>query len=194
MKMMKLTHTHLMAGLAICVVAIILVIYKIEDDRKNRDASSAIVHDEGSSSAARSQGTDKGLPRSARRKRAARENLGVLQRLGYVLTADDIGDHTAEGNVQVKTPKGDIFRSERMSISSDGDNIFLYGSIKLERSTSGFVWGYMGADAFGRIAVDGSSQSFKGKPLSMYEPGSTFIPSTAFKGKAVIASPPNKNK
>ncbi len=177
---MKRAHTYLLAGLTICVVAIVLVIYKIEGDRKNRDVSSTIVNDEGTSSAERSQGLDGGMPRSAHRQRAARENIGVLSPLGYVLTADDIGDHTAKGNVQIITPEGDILRSDSMSISPDGDNIFLQGHILVESTSGGQVFtrafvdmeSSSNVDTFASLALDGSSQSFIG--TEVYLPGSIF--------------------
>lgn len=178
---MKGAHTYFFTGLAICVVAIISVIYKIEDDRKNRDTSFSIVSGGGTSSAERSQGRDGGMPRSARRQRPAREHLGVLSRLGYVLTADDIGDHTAKGNVKVIVPDGTILRSHSITISSGRDNIFLhsksdrdhnsfYSGILVE-PTSGDQMYYLDGPAV--IALDGSSKLFKGKPL--YAPGSTFM-------------------
>ena len=85
-KVMKPTHISLLAGLGICVVAAILLICKIEDSRKNRDTPSTAFIGDDISSVESSQVLNRDLPRSTRRLRAARENLGVLSRFGYVLT------------------------------------------------------------------------------------------------------------
>jgi hypothetical protein len=169
---MKPPRISLLAGLGICVAAVILLIGKIEDNPKNRDTSSTVFIGDDISSVESSQLINRDLPGSTRRQRAARENLDVLSRLGYVLTADEVGDHKAEGKVHITAPDGRIFKSDSMSISSDGENILLHGSV-LVVSVSGSVEGRMGPDAFARIALDGSSQVFIGTPL--YEPGSTFM-------------------
>ena len=59
-----------------------------------------------------------------------------------------------------------------MSISSDGAEIFLHGSV-IVTNKSLILKMFNDADSFARIALDGSSQSFTGTP--MFEPGSTFI-------------------
>jgi hypothetical protein len=169
---MKSPRISLLAGLGICVVAVILLICKIEGNRKNRDALSTVFIGDDISSVESSQLMNRDLHRSTRRQRAAPENLRVLSRLGYVLTADEVGDHKAKGKVHITAPDGRIFKSDSMSISSDGENILLHGWV-LVMSGSGFVEGRTGADAFARIALDGSSQEFIGTPL--YEPGSTFM-------------------
>ena len=167
---MKRPHLSLLSGLAICIVAAILVICKMEDNGKNRNASSAIFIGEGISSVEPNQLMNRDMPRSARRQCVARENLGVLSGLGYVLTADIIRDYTAKGKVKIIAPDGTILRSDSMSISSDGDNIILQGAVSVV-SESGFIRGSRDADSVAIIALDGSSQSFIGVPL--YEPGST---------------------
>lgn len=167
---MKRPQTYLLVTLAICVIAIILVRYKIEDGRKNRDESSTISHDERTSLAEPGRGMNGGMPRSTHRQRRTHVNISVLSRLGYVLTADDVGDHTAKGNVVIITPEGDILKSESMSISSDGDNIFLYGSISAV-SESGIVRRSIDVNSFARIALDGSSQTFQG--VALYSRGTT---------------------
>jgi hypothetical protein len=187
MESIKSPHVTLMAGLAICVATAILVICKIEDNRKNRDAMSTVLIGDDISSVESSQLMNRDLPRSTRRQRTARENLGVLSRLGYVLAADEIGDHKAEGKVHITAPDGRIFKSDSMSISSDGENILLHGWV-IVVSGSGFVEGRSGADAFARIALDGSSQKFIGAPL--YEPGSTF--NAPYNVNSVIKLLPNQ--
>jgi len=118
---MKRAQTSFVAGLTICVITIILVIYyKTEADRKNQDNPYSSVHHGSSSSAEHRQG----------------ESIDVLSQLGYLLTADVIEDHRAKDNVQLITPEGSIIRSDSVSISSDGNDIFLNGNIKVE-STSG---------------------------------------------------------
>jgi hypothetical protein len=170
-KAMKPPHKSLLAGFGIFVGAVILLISKIEANRKNRDVSSTVFIGDDISSVESSQVMNLDLPRSTRRQRATRENLGVLSRLGYVLIADVVGDHEAKGKVRITAPDGSILKSDSMSISSDGENILLHGWVFVE-SWSGVVEGCTGADAFARIALDGSSQEFIGTPL--YEPGSTF--------------------
>ena len=169
---MKRTHTSFVAGLAICVVAIILVIYKTEVDRKNRDDSPSTVNCDDASSAERRQEREGAMPRKTRRQRSARENIDVLSGLGYVLAADDIGDHRAKGNVQIISPEGAILRSDSVSISSDGDNIFLVGNIKVELISDGQLstLEYKGTDSFAKIALDGGAVSFEGKGNFAFKP------------------------
>lgn len=169
---MKHPHISLLAGLAICVVAAILVICKIEDNRKYRNAASTIFRDNSSTSVEHNPLMHGDKPISTRRERPARENLGVLSRLGFVLTADDIGDHKAKGNVKIITPNGIILRSDRMSISPDGTNIYLHGSVVVTKKSL-ILKMFNDTDSFARIALDGSSQTFTGTP--MFEPGNTFI-------------------
>ncbi len=169
---MKRPHISLLAGLAICVVAAILVICKIEDNRKDRNATSTIFRGNGITSVEPNPLMNGDKPSSTRRERAVGENLGVLSRLGYVLTADDIGDHKAKGHVKIISPNGTILRSNSMSISSDGATIFLRGSVTVERELL-ILKMFNDPDSSAKIALDGSSQSFTGTP--MYEPGSTFI-------------------
>lgn len=170
---MKRRHMSLLAGLAICVVAAILVICKIEDSRKNRTASSTDLNGEGITSVEPNQLMYGANTSSTRRQRAERENLGVLSRLGYELTADHIGGHSAKGNVKIVSPNGINLRSDSMSISSDGTNIFLHGSVTV-LNKSAILRMFKGADSFARIALDGSSQSFTGTSM-LFEPGSSFI-------------------
>ena len=183
---MKPPHIYLLAGLVICVVAVILVISKIEANFKNRDTYSNVFNGDENTSVVSDKLMNRDLPRSTRRQRAARENLAVLSRFGYVLTADNVGDHKAEGKVHITAPDGRILKSDSMTISSDGENILLHGSVSVV-SESGPIRYSSYADSFARIALDGSSQSFVGTLL--YEPGSTFmIPNTA---KAEIEHSPN---
>ena len=151
----------LLAGLAICAATAILVICKIEDNRKNRTASSTDLIDEGITSVDPNQLMNRDNTSSIRRQRAERENLSVLLRLGYELTADHIGDHNAKGNVKIVSPNGTNLRSDSMSISLDGTNIFLHGSVRVDRNSL-LLKSFKGADSFARIALDGSSQSFTG--------------------------------
>jgi len=163
---MKRAQTSFVAGLTICVITIILVIYyKTEADRKNQDNPYSSVNHGSSSSAKHRQVGDQTIPRTKRRQRSVRESIDVLSQLGYLLTADVIEDHRAKDNVQLITPEGSIIRSDSVSISSDGNDIFLNGNIKVE-STSGDQLStieYSGVDSFAKIALDGSSSSFKGK-------------------------------
>jgi hypothetical protein len=170
---MKRPHISLLAGLAICVATAILVICKIEDHRKNRTASSAILIDESITSVEPNQSINGDNTSSARRQRAKRGNLSMLSRLGYELTADHIGDHNAKGNVKIVSPNGINLRSDSMSISLDGTNIFLHGSVTVQNK-SAILRMFKGADSFARIALDGSSQSFTGTSV-LFEPGSSFI-------------------
>ena len=111
------------------------------------------------------QESEADTPRAAHRQLSARENIDVLSRLGFVLTADDIGDHRAKGNVQIISPDGAILRSDSVSISSDGDNIFLTGNIKVEFLSDGppSAMESNDADSFAKIALDGGAFSFQGK-------------------------------
>ena len=158
-------NIFLLAGLLICVAAVFLVISKTVEGRKSGDDSSSTFLRESKSSAEHGQESEADTPRAAHRQRSARENIDVLSRLGFVLTADDIGDHRAKGNVQIISPDGAILRSDSVSISSDGDNIFLTGKIKVELLSDGppSAMEANNADSFAKIALDGGAFSFQGK-------------------------------
>ena len=158
---MKRAHIHTLAGLAICVIAMILITYKINNDHKNRDHLSATMNNEALSSINPSRGIDDDIARAKQRQRTTRKNLDVLSQMGFLLTADDIGEHTAKGNVQITTPNGThIIKSDRVSISSDGSNLFLRGNITMKPTIGEKTFSMVsnGPEAFSKISLAGDGK------------------------------------
>ncbi len=98
------------------------------------------------------------------RRRRTDQTIEKIRNLGYQFSADRVRERSAAGNVTVTSPEGLIFKSEYVSISSDGDYIYFEGDILVEGDSKGrsFTMKYTGERAYAKIAVNGDSMVFEG--------------------------------
>ena len=100
----------------------------------------------------------------SKRRRKTNQTIEKIQSLGYHFSADNVRERSAAGNVTVTSPEGLTFKSEYVSISSDGDFIYLEGDILVEGDSErrSMTMKYIGEGAFAKIAVSGDSMVFEG--------------------------------
>ena len=111
--------------------------------------------------------TDSNQKKLSNRK-LRRESIAKLRSLGYQFSADQTKKRSAVGNVTLITPDGGILKSDYMSISSDGDYIYLEGEILVETKSEDetFKMKYSGENASAKIGLDGKSLSLIGDVMT----------------------------